>query len=709
MADTDNLRTLRGMSETIFKKRSVPSPAVMQSLDAALAAPQAEQVFSEFVPSHQQEAISLAGQLMQIATDVGGDEGLRKALEAADQASETNNLDLVKYALMVFITHFPQANKLRIPSLVEREPHKVASSMAATGAADALEAQPGLEAATLSETVLNWFREDPLVNEHHERWHVVYPASGVPVPSPDPTKQLVWIRARHGELFLYMHEQMLARYDTERLTAGLGQVVPFDDYRQVITEGYDPGPQLAPYYSPRPDGTTWTDMTYPPFLTKKPPPGNVYPISDHEARRDLIQTVAETGSFSGSAEPVDPSSLCNTIESNIGSQSATPAPAQPNQPAQVSPPALTSTYGQLHNWGHLFFSLAGDPTGKTPPGVMSDTATAVRDYVFFRWHRHVDDFSFTWQETQPPNDFSDAPDVLIRKSLDGSGASTPDQSPDIILCYASQIPAFFNPDGGINEDVVTQFGEQHFGGDNWDRSFFSGGVATDELLTYMYTRPYEYDSPDEQPPIKFQETVTYLDQEEFVYFIRVQNPEDQEKQVTARVFLALEEAAENRRLWIEMDKFVYTLGPGQRAVIGRPAAFSSVIRKPASKPPQFIPIQHEVPIDQDPQSDINWCDCGWPYNVLLPKGTPEGAAFRFFVMFTDWSLDQVKQDSSCGSMSYCGSKNDYPDKRVMGYPFDRPFANGSIAETFAPMQNVATRNITIRHGGDAPGGGTPLA
>ena len=80
--------------------------------------------------------------------------------------------------------------------------------------------------------MIDWFREDPLSNEHHEHWHWVYPRrpqNGVPV------------RERHGELFYYMHEQMLARYDVERVAAGLSRVAPFQDYDEQIGEGYDPG------------------------------------------------------------------------------------------------------------------------------------------------------------------------------------------------------------------------------------------------------------------------------------------------------------------------------------------------------------------------------------------------------------------------------------------------------------------------------------
>jgi hypothetical protein len=70
--------------------------------------------------------------------------------------------------------------------------------------------------------------------------------------------------------------------------------------------------------------------------------------------------------------------------------------------------------------------------------------------------------------------------------------------------------------------------------------------------------------------------------------------------------------------------------------------------------------------------------------------------FRLLVMLTDWSIDNVPEEGSCGSMSFCGARDRYPDTRPMGYPFDAPFRNKSIAETIAAQPNMATRDIVIR-------------
>jgi len=72
--------------------------------------------------------------------------------------------------------------------------------------------------------------------------------------------------------------------------------------------------------------------------------------------------------------------------------------------------------------------------------------------------------------------------------------------------------------------------------------------------------------------------------------------------------------------------------------------------------------------------------------------------FAAFVMLTDFERDMVEAEKKCGSMSFCGARDArYPDKRPIGYPFDRPFTARSIAETVRAQQNMATRKFKIRH------------
>jgi tyrosinase len=596
--------------------------------------------FSPFHPALLQRALQISDQFMALANSESEEQqGLEKVLQQADRLAMEEDLDLIKYALMVFITHNRRGSRLPIPALEQRSPEKFLIDSTARIAR---------VARRTGETELDWFREDVLANAHHEHWHIVYPRLGIPDGSGGRK-----IKDRQGELFFYMHQQMLARYDTERLAVGLGPVKPLSSYDEKIPEAYDSGLQG---YSPRPPDLQFSDIQR---------DGIDYTVKDMELRRDRILDAVDNTFFETNEDST-------RIDVNADLLGAT----EESTMASVSGGAHTSFYGNHHGFGHLFTSMIHDPKGTSPPGVMIDTATAIRDPIFYRWHKHVDDISFRWQELQQPNDLSDGPQVLIRKSLDNSTF----QSPDIILSFIENIPGSDRPDfNGF------AYAEETFGGENWDKDFSSDHSTTDELHTMMLQR--EIQLGDNQNDTT---NITYLDQKEFCYFIRVQNMIDGPKDVTVRIFLVAKSQAEDRRMWIEMDKFRYKLGPLQRAVIFRPAQNSSVIRKPGTKPPK--------PIEKSgTESGANYCNCGWPYNLLVPRGTNEGMPFRLMVMLTDWGKDKVGEDTTCGSMSFCGARDRYPDSRGMGYPFDRPFPKDrSIADMIKEHNNMAARDIDIR-------------
>jgi tyrosinase len=595
--------------------------------------------FVLFLPAHQERALELARRFMAIANEHPDDGGLEAVLDEADAAARTENVDLVKYALMVFITHHPQGRRLPIPPLDRRYPTRVVPSKSSV-AAEGIQALGALGA----EAQLDYFREDTAVNDHHNKWHVVYPFSGQPNPA-NPNGPPV-PKDRQGELFWYMHQQMLTRYDHERRAFGLAPTEPLQDYRAPIAEGYDAN--LEGYSHRAPNDTLRTvQLQFGP-----------YSVAQHEARRDRLVTAAQSGRLQkGAAQiAITPQLLGDTMEANAGS---------------VDAPALSplSFYGHHHNFGHVLISALGDPAGPFPneSGVMAGTDTAMRDPVFYRWHRHVDDIFFAWQQTLAPNNLAEG------------AAAAQIRSSDIIPCLARDVPGASAP----NFDGAA-FGRDTFGGANWDQPPSSFAVATTTLRTMM--REEQLRQPDGSIVRK-----PYLDHEEFFYFLRVESTAAERRSLTVRIFLVATDLADDRRMWIEMDKFVHTLEANERAVIFRPGRHSAVVRKPARRP-------SDPPVVLPPGSiDVNYCDCGWPYHLLLPRGLEAGMPVRLLVMLTDHQADLAGAEKKCGSMSFCGARDAlYPDKRRMGYPFDRPFAP-SVTQAIAGHGHIATREITITH------------
>jgi hypothetical protein len=462
-----------------------------------------------------------------------------------------------------------------------------------------------------------------------------------------------------------------------------------------------------------------------------------YRVSDHESRRERLTQANRDRFFNANPRvPIDKVDLLGaTVESNgtgVGS---------------VAGDTVGDFYGDLHNSGHGM--LAGASTGG--PGVMTTTELAIRDPVFYEWHKHVDDFYAAWQEKGGAQSFSDRPLVRLRKNFDP--AEDRASSPDILLAFEDRLP----PEAAQD---LQAWARGAFGGSHWDEDFGETDTTTAAFETVMLQRRLTLADRVTSVPLE------HLTHRPFVWIFRIENQVDRRIQVTVRVFLVPLSQAEDRRSWIEMDKFVQALEPLEKAVVARRGSQSSVIRKPAVMQPELLkqagirltdeslaamradglaasivdrlrpfagriasineifaalgqqrwatavpfllrraeilpaerpqrPGENDSPEDIERIEAANYCTCGWPYNLLVPRGMEAGLPFRVAVVCSDWEIDQVGGDESCGSLSFCGARDRYPDKRDMGYPFDRPFEE-PIRDTILANANMAFRDVTIR-------------
>jgi hypothetical protein len=455
---------------------------------------------------------------------------------------------------------------------------------------------------------------------------------------------------RPGELFFYMHRQMLARYDAERLSHGRepGPVKPFssDLFGKPIPEGYSPNlppiPGMDPFTSRKPNETL--------------PPRDVDQLNKMHT---TLKTALSEGKLlreAGSPKALDSNALGEAVEA-----------------AQWQLTGLRSeSYPGIHNRGHgMFAELSKEPG----VGVMNSPAVAIRDPIFWRWHKYIDGFNTEWEDSQPSYDFSDAPHVVLRDAL--SGPAAPWASPDILLVSTAGLPSEADPAALATAAV---------GGTAFDSAFGAGPLPGAEDLVVVE----ELTTRFKRSALSNGTTVTHLVHDPFALIIRVRNIAARPIAITLRVFMAPAQVANDRTTWIELDKLLVEVPARGRSVVYRPDTEFSVVKKPAETDPETVLAGAMDPTDPD------YCDCGWPYTLLLPRGTPEGMAFRLTVFCTDATRDLVRSSSECGSMSFCGAVERYPDTRDMGYPFSRPFAR-SIADTILDVPSAAGRSLTIRH------------
>lgn len=714
----------------LFLRPSPPARAAFRTelsrLPAGEPAPVAE--FSVFNSEHLRRAMGVAAELMRLAESEPDEQGLAAALDRYEALAGRENPDLLDYALMVFITHHRRGRALThvIPPVTLRNPELVAPSRVSPA-----ETVPGLRTGGIASggalpapDGLEWYREDPFANEHHTHWHVVYPFAGVPDPA-DPGRPR--FKDRQGELFLYMHEQMLARYDAERRALGMARIAPRADYEAEMAVGYDPGPLLDEQGFPaRPPGVRMVDL--------RDQNGQVvYTAQDHQKRRERIDEAIRQRSYTELDPPIpmtDVSLLGSTIEADGA--------------GVHGPNDALSAYGDLHNIGHGM--IAGASTGGE--GVMRSPAVAIRDPVFWEWHKHIDDFYAAWQHGAGARPLEPLP-VRVRDS-------------DVFLAFADRLPSGSEPE-------LAAWAQETFGGEHWDEAAPAPDVTTDVLETAMLGRSLTLADRATVVPLQ------HLTHRPFAYVLRLENTGDEPLPVTVRIFLVPGQDAEDRRSWIELDKFVHRLDQRERGVVVRFGAQSAVIRKPAQMEPELLkmaafeltaaevdtmaaaglpaataallrpfagrvaslaevfealgPDHWEIavpflvrhgtilpseqptrPDEDDTPEEIeqleaeNYCTCGWPYNLLLPRGTTDGMPFRLAVICTDARDDGAGGEESCGSLSFCGARDRYPDRRPMGYPFDREFP-APIGQTLADAGHAAVRDLTIRRQPDTVGNG----
>ena len=142
-----------------------------------------------------------------------------------------------------------------------------------------------------------------------------------------------------------------------------------------------------------------------------------------------------------------------------------------------------------------------------------------------------------------------------------------------------------------------------------------------------------------------------------------------------------------------MDKFPVDLRPGKNTIV-RSSTDSSVT---ISSTYTFKELLHGEDLRED---RTEFCSCGWPQHLLVPKGNDKGMIFDLFVMITDGELDKVEGSGHgkklCNdALSYCGVMDEkYPDKRAMGFPFDRKIVAENHEEFLT--HNMKVSNIIVR-------------
>ncbi|CAG7727283.1 unnamed protein product [Allacma fusca] len=303
---------------------------------------------------------------------------------------------------------------------------------------------------------------------------------------------------------------------------------------------------------------------------------------------------------------------------------------------------------------------------------MGDTATAMRDPAFYRWHKYVDDIFARYKASLQP--YTQQQLLWEGTQVTGVSVQTPNNPANILSTHWTQ--------SDIDLSRGMDFGRSaETGGAVWARS-------------------------------------THLNHERFTYQISVTSNAAEQVRGTVRIFLAPRNNQrgerlsfrDQRQLFFELDRFSTNLQPGNNTITRN--SQDSTLTIPWNE--TFRDLEN---LPQDARNITGAqavCGCGWPDHMLLPRGSATGCVFDLFVMVTNGAEDAVARNATQSEAQrqgckdafvYCGILDElYPDRKAMGFPFDRnatvPNTSTPIAtlEQFIPANsNMFTTQVTIRH------------
>ncbi|XP_058464518.1 phenoloxidase 1-like [Malaya genurostris] len=599
--------------------------------------------FSLFIEKHR----SIAGQLINLFMS---QKDVTSLMAVGTYARERLNPVLFQYAMTVAMQHRPDTKDVPIPPFIELFPDQFVDpatfpklreegNVVQEGQRTTIDIEPNFTASDREvEQRMAYFREDIGVNLHHWHWHLVYPAGAAPE---------IVRKDRRGELFYYMHSQIIARYNVDRFCNKLARARPLSNYRESIPEAYFPKMVRSSNnraYPARAADSVLRDLN-------RVDNDTIVSVNDLQRWTDRIHQAIDQGfaiDTIGKNVPLDEVKGIDILGDMVEASTLT---------------VNRRLYGSLHNTGHDVLAYIHDPDYRYLEdfGVMGDVTTAMRDPVFYRWHGMIDGIFRKFLETLRPYTSAQLGFPGIKVNSINVRLNKANAPANILLTFwqKSQIDLAAGLDFGPKGNVFATF--------------------------------------------------THLQHAPFAIELKITNSTGSVKRGTARIFIAptVDERGqrlafkEQRLLFIELDKFGVNLRPGENTITRRSDQSSVTI--PYERTFRRIGSA-QTPTDSRQRDSFRFCGCGWPQHMLIPKGSPEGVQFELFAMISNFADDTVNQEFDenvdCNDAhSFCGLRDKlYPDKRTMGFPFERttPATVTTLADFIGSNTNMATNNCQIR-------------
>jgi len=468
---------------------------------------------------------------------------------------------------------------------------------------------------TNMESKLSYFMEDIGLNTYYYYSHMDYPfwMTG---------KDYMTRTERRGELYLFRHQQILARYYLERLSHGMG-IIPTFSWMTDIRTGYYPAlryyngeyfPIRDNYYNPHKEYNYYAvDMvtTYERRIRDAIDKG--YFITYDGTKYDLMKP--ESIDFLGKL-------IRGTMDVNE-----------------------RRFFGYLEYFAKMLLgtSMTTMSHQRTIPSVMEHFETSMRDPMFYQLYKRIINHYWSFKTHLP----SYTKDDLF---FDGV---------KIESVVVDKLVTFFDTFYSDITNVVDV--------EKYDDTY----TKTD---MYTFGRKSHYTGND------FVIKAKQLRLNHKPFNVRLNVLSDKVQKVVVKMFLGpkynefgfeYRNINENRENFVELEHFVVDLVPGTNAIDRNCQEFSKFIGDYTTyfdlyKDVMMSTTKTEMKFAHDKYEK----HCGFPWRLMLPKGTKGGMEFKMYfivVPYVDMRTTMMRDEPTF----VCGSYDQYVDYRSFGFPLDR--------------------------------------
>nr|CUH82792.1 hemocyanin 2 [Argulus foliaceus] len=513
------------------------------------------------------------------------------------------------YALTAAVAHRKDLQGIKLPAPYEINPqlyvpsHVIHEAYAAKMKQEPVVIDMGFTGTKKNpEQRVAYFGEDFGLNAHHYHWHIDFPFWW---KDEDFGEHI----DRKGELFFYMHHQLTARFDAERLSNHL-PVVHALDWMLPIDEGFSPKTTYRKEgeFPTRPDHMEFHDL---PFLTKRD-------MINYEFR--IRDAIAHGYAYDKEGHKVmlNETDGINVLGALIEASEYSIDP---------------HFFGSLHNYGHLMLGKVTDPTGKfgLPPSVMEHFETATRDPAFFRLHKYIDEIFKEHKDLLHPY----TEDEIHMKGVHVESIELTDVERSD---HPNELVTFFD-DFVLDLDHILEHSDkvpsvsvkakaQRLNHDDFKYNIKVKSDKAQKAAVRIFLAP-KYDSNHEEFDLHHQ-----------------------------------------RWMAIEMDKFLVDLKAGDNKIERSSRDASVSVHDFQTLSEIMEETEDALALKSAPHYSKHHRHCGIPERLLVPKGDRLGMKFHLYVILSEYHGDH--HDELHGSHSYCGRLGEkYPDDHAMGFPFDR--------------------------------------